>query len=1015
MIEARLRYTVKNQGGSFFEAVFADPIRGCSIREMSLLDHYWTLASDDPKERVDAAEALIQGLADKNSEEDWLYALKRLVRGLSSTRGSARLGYSMTLAELLQVRARTVRIADYLAMCDEFFQVSAGMKGNEQRGLFLGRLFALEILAKSGLWDLDSTTAEDLRLFAKMSIDLALAKVWLREAPYFALCSLIARLALQNKYSIGIQFAFDYTQAKGLSETCEGVALALSVTPAQRVDLNSKSAWVHGDPLDLKNLDLLAKVLKELPAPSGDVSDTKPYIHFVWSLILREFESSPGNSESLPPPKKKKRRVPEREATRVDLARFWTRCVDAEFFSSSASVERKMWGLEILLAWVRDDQLSDSACLFTPNVVKVWSSLLAKPGRGVHTLARRIADTVVEEVPKRDNEQRVLILAQLMTHCANFDKSARTKVVQPLLVGLDPALVAALARRLIGAFTTATTPATQQWPLDSLLQLVRQYSSDTESSPWIGAAFDALIPRAYYRGSGRESDSQEVGEDITDAAGNSEDGTRQSKDSQSSAMLQDKVTSILAATMRSGSALDASRSWPYTVVKKISSYGSENKVAPRATYSEDEAKAVEKAERTLYKIHVRRTSSRHVDSLLLQAFELLYAVMLLQVYAGQPDAVSILQDLQTCYRKLKGRYAESDESDTDAALVLTEILISLLSQHSAFLRRLTEDVWRMFANDVSEQSLRALCDILAAQEGREGQRSLFDVDNGEPENTVEDDDDDTVPLEGDDSSTNDSNVDDEDGDDANSDDTDAVLDSDYEMDDESRERLANALGVQGEVSMDSSNGESSDEELMNDEQMSALDGHLSIIFSERKKLQTQAREARRTARQARQNVVQLKSRVIDLLSIYFAEQPENLIGLVCLEPILMLIGSTRDKQLEEKGRELVRTGICRKTNYKLTSDADAQTHLSMLRRILSAANATKSKAFQLAAKQVAVFVSKLLISYDRAQAEVVIDLYSQTLKAWFNSADSQISTGFFTDLINFLGTKRPEVSSSHSS
>ena len=37
---------------------------------MSLLDHYWTLASDDASERVQAAEALLKGLAENDSEED---------------------------------------------------------------------------------------------------------------------------------------------------------------------------------------------------------------------------------------------------------------------------------------------------------------------------------------------------------------------------------------------------------------------------------------------------------------------------------------------------------------------------------------------------------------------------------------------------------------------------------------------------------------------------------------------------------------------------------------------------------------------------------------------------------------------------------------------------------------------------------------------------------------------------------------------------------------------------------
>ena len=78
---------------------------------------YWDLASHDHTIRLTAANALIENLKisqekrdlDINDEleiatyfsEDVTYAFKRLIRGLASARDDARLGFSMTLSEVI--------------------------------------------------------------------------------------------------------------------------------------------------------------------------------------------------------------------------------------------------------------------------------------------------------------------------------------------------------------------------------------------------------------------------------------------------------------------------------------------------------------------------------------------------------------------------------------------------------------------------------------------------------------------------------------------------------------------------------------------------------------------------------------------------------------------------------------------------------------------------------------------------------------------------------------------------
>ena len=76
---------------------------------------FWDLASDDPTKRVDAGELIlahIRSIEDQGSAMrahggapellvDTEYTLKRLVRGLASSRESARQGFAACLCELL--------------------------------------------------------------------------------------------------------------------------------------------------------------------------------------------------------------------------------------------------------------------------------------------------------------------------------------------------------------------------------------------------------------------------------------------------------------------------------------------------------------------------------------------------------------------------------------------------------------------------------------------------------------------------------------------------------------------------------------------------------------------------------------------------------------------------------------------------------------------------------------------------------------------------------------------------
>ena len=87
----------------------------------------------------------------------------------------------------------------------------------------------------------------------------------------------------------------------------------------------------------------------------------------------------------------------------------------------------------------------------------------------------------------------------------------------------------------------------------------------------------------------------------------------------------------------------------------------------------------------------------------IRALQLMYSLVMLQLYNGDSDALSILADLGA----LCDRMAENGE---DLEL-LVDLLLSLLSKPSALSRKLAQQVFAVFSSDLTAASLQLLFDV----------------------------------------------------------------------------------------------------------------------------------------------------------------------------------------------------------------------------------------------------------------------------------------------------------------
>lgn len=93
------------------------------------------------------------------------------------------------------------------------------------------------------------------------------------------------------------------------------------------------------------------------------------------------------------------------------------------------------------------------------------------------------------------------------------------------------------------------------------------------------------------------------------------------------------------------------------------------------------------------------------------AFKLLYSMTIMQVYNGDADAVSMLDELEFCYTKFLGDKETKTEDAGDASDALVEILLSFASKQSQLFRRMSEQVFGAFANQITENGLESLTSV----------------------------------------------------------------------------------------------------------------------------------------------------------------------------------------------------------------------------------------------------------------------------------------------------------------
>jgi DNA polymerase phi len=414
----------------------------------------------------------------------------------------------------------------------------------------------------------------------------------------------------------------------------------------------------------------------------------------------------------------------------------------------------------------------------------------------------------------------------------------------------------------------------------------------------------------------------------------------------------------------------------------------------------------DRATSTLQKILKKIKKENLHEKAPLQALALLYSLVIFQLYNGEPEAVSILNELKLCYDKLI-RHKVPDDSDIEASEVLVELLLSFISKPSALLRKVTQHVFSAFMTEMTTGGLKLMTNVLESDESLRGQQQLFDQEPDDGDLMDQDSGDDELDsdIEVIDMNGEEGHLyshltkwgeasDDDDNDEENESGVEDEDDEDAKMLDEA---LAKALGTHR---LDQEGAEESDSDAdMTDSEMMALDSKLVEIFSQRKKVPNKKQEQK----DAKETIVNFKSRVLDLLEIYVKKQSANPLAFDLLFPLLQLIRTTKTKQLAEKSYNIILAFAKASKTAKKMEDIPSisiSEQTKLMKAIHVEASKDPSHMFAKAASTASLLVASSMYRADKGSVKKIATVYRDSQVAWLEG-EVKMQAAFFTEWVNW--------------
>lgn len=903
------------------------------------------------------------------------YTLKRLVRGLASSRDAARQGFSSALAALLAAFPEQIKLQDARELLRDAMEVHSSMKPMEQREHVFGRLFGLLALHRSG------RLSADLPLLAevvKEVLEMATFKRWFRETCYETALTLLADVPPQlflSELAEPIHHCLQIQPSKGSEEVTAwnadqvllavGVQRYLHVTGIDQDDeqmqqLTDKFAAVNA--LQRHNVHLLAQPLR-------GSSGCYPRVHSAWFGVFGHVLN------------------PTEDAVDGELFQeAWTVLVENSLVGGSkaadgtpgAPTSHERQGLALKLFELVAPKLPVPVlrAILTPRFVKcLYTNAVAKRNY-LHQAARHCLKAFAACAPAEFfhffRKQFTTPLAILVTGTDDNDEDEdeQPKKKQKLSNGGFDKLIELEEQKERDEAMQRRTDRARVWALEAMVAAITEQLSakSADTTQLQSEMLQFLVFHAFFTAEGKKSKkSKKSKKAAVDAVAQEALEATPALSENVASYAKTRLFSLMSLGLAGTDGARASES----VLSRIFTVAQEMQTTSAAALREPLSESAT-AQLATVAGHVeslrsqedeteKKTSRRPLG----ETFLLLFMSAGLQLLDSEQreDAAVVVADLDKCYAQLlapkkKSKKSKKKEADEDSVVVLTDLLLSLLSQDSSALREIVSQAFRSLLPLLNGACLTTMVNVLQPTEA---------------EAAADEEDDEFAPV---------------------------TRREDEEQDEEDEEE---------EVVLSSTNALS--DALRNDDKLSALhqeDLALAAIVGQVKNRSQRKKDLKR----ARVQTMHFQLRVLDLLQVFVAQHPEDAANhhalvLSLVAPLFGVLAHVQKADTEKRVlRDRLQAVLLHKVlraKDKLAADEAAHTEaLAALRQVMDVVRSTpleKEHGVKVAAAAVVYLVRVLCASEEDEEVQsimrdAVLDAFTKKHSRFPRAAFDELLTKF---------------------
>ncbi|KAJ8764735.1 hypothetical protein K2173_009123 [Erythroxylum novogranatense] len=1042
------------------------------------IDVFRDLASADFSVREAAVERLVRDLRDVQKAFDMLenkelvegglkleaekddglnncapslrYALRRLIRGVSSSRECARQGFALGLTALIGSIPR-INIGALLKLIVDLLEVSSSMKGQEVRDCLLGRLFAYGAIVKSGRlaedWISDHNSPL-IKEFTNILISLAAKKRYLQEPAVVIILELVEKLPTEALVSHVLEAQHLREWFEGAADVGNPDALLLALKIREKVSVDSLMfgnilpyPFSHRRLFSPDHLSSLASCFKES-------TFCQPRIHSLWSVLVNilipdtisQDEDIVSASCNLKKHKKSRKCNSFREEISKNIQSFCEAVIEGSLLQSSH--DRKHLAFDVLLLLIPSLPASFLPYLMSYKLVQCLMDVLSTKDSWLYKVVQHFLKELLNWVGN-DDAKRVALVVYLQKHSnGKFDCITRTKTVKTLLAEFKTEsgcmlFIQDLMNLFVDGRQTADEPSDQSQTTDDNSEIGSVEDKDSVGTTgnsdslkiWIVESLPSILkylklnPEAKFR---VEKEilkflavqglfSASLGSEVTSFE--LQEKFRWPKAPTSSAVCRiciEQIQSLLATAQKfeashlNAGSHDANDVGSYFMrfISTLRNIPSVSLFRPLNDEDEKAFKRLQKTESWLYKME--RTLKVALDIHRSHSIRYLLIQILLQLLL-QPEEFSeaVSELIILCKKGYQSsgfvEYSDEEELDNDTTSqfidVLLDTLLSLLPQSSAPIRSAIEQVFKSFVREMTSDGLLRMLRVIK-KDLKPARRRGANTENDY------DDDDDFLGIEEDEDIDEAESAEMDEGDpegDAQSDDSEAV----------ELEQVGKELP---EGADDSDGG-------MDDDAMFRMDTYLAQIFKEKK---NQA-----GSETAQSQLVMFKLRVLSLLEIYLHESSGDPQVLTVYSNLTQAFLNPHTTDVSEQLGQRI-WGILQKKIFKAKDfPSDESVQLSTLESLLEKSMKLASKPFRrkksahtpsMKKQSASLKRQKMIMSlarnstfwllkiidgrrFSESELQRIIDTFKSVLVEYFESKKSQLKAEFLKEIFR----RRPWV------